>query len=228
MVVVVVVPRRLADVVVRVAGHGRGRHGAQLVGVVVGVHGRQVGAAVHAAEVGAGGGGVALAVARRLVVRHGVGGGGGSGGGGRARHGTLHAGGVGRGSRLGQRGHGRSWGVSRGDGGAPDGGDGADGGRGAAQSRGARVIGGRGRGGGRAGDGGRSELAAALGARALPGRGGLLLGRPGLGAAAALLLLATLCPPVLEPHLEPKQNKKTPELALNLCSSSKKTHKGKT
>lgn len=71
-----VVPRRLADVVVRVAGHGRGRHGAELVGVVVGVHGGQVGAAVHAAKVGAGGGGIALAIAWRLVVGHGVGGGG--------------------------------------------------------------------------------------------------------------------------------------------------------
>lgn len=49
---------------------------------MVGVHGGQVGSAVHAAEVRAGGGGVALAVAWRLVVGHGVGG----GSGGRAGH----------------------------------------------------------------------------------------------------------------------------------------------
>lgn len=68
------------------------------------------------------------------------------------------------------------------------------------------MIGGRGRRGGRAraGNGRRRELAAALRSGALPGRRGLLLGRPGLGAAATLLLLATLCPPVLEPHLQPK------------------------
>lgn len=168
----------------------------------MGVHRRQVGAAVHAAEVGAGRRRVALAVAWRLVVGHGVGG----GSGGRARHGALHAGGVGRRARLGQRGHGGSGGVSGGDGGAPDGGDGADGGRGAAERHGTRVIGGGGRGRGRtrAGDGRRRELAAALGAGALPGRRRLLLGRPGLGAAAALLLLATLGPPVLEPHLQPR------------------------
>lgn len=66
------------------------------------------------------------------------------------------------------------------------------------------MIGGGGRGGGRAGagDGRRRELATALGSGALPGRRRLLLGRPGLGTAAALLLLATLGPPVLEPHLE--------------------------
>lgn len=45
---------------------------------MVGVHGGQVGATVHAAEVGAGRGRVALAVAWRLVVGHGVGGGRGS------------------------------------------------------------------------------------------------------------------------------------------------------
>lgn len=127
--------------VVRVARHGRGRHGAQLVRVVVGVHGGQVGAAVHAAEVGAGGGGVALAVAWRLVVGHGVGG----GGGGRARHGALHAGGIGGGSGLRERGHGRSRSISRGDGGAPDGGDGADGGRGAAERHWDSMVGGGGR-----------------------------------------------------------------------------------
>ena len=189
--------------VVRVARHGRGRHGAQLVGVVVGVHGGQVGAAVHAAEVGAGGGGVALAVARRLVVGHRVGG----GGSGRARHGSLHAGGIGGGSGLRERRHGGSRGVSRGDGRAPDGGDGADGGRGAAERHRDGVVGGRGRGRGRAGagDGGRGELAAALRAGALPGRRRLLLGRPGFGAAAALLLLATLGPAVLEPHLQPRR-----------------------
>lgn len=79
LVVVVMVPRRLADVVVRVAGHGGGRHGAELVGVVVGVHGGQVGATIHPAEVRAGRGGVALPVPRRLVVGHGVGGGSGGG-----------------------------------------------------------------------------------------------------------------------------------------------------
>lgn len=202
VMVVMVVARGLADVVVRVARHGRGRHGAELVRVVVGVHGGQVGAAVHAAEVGAGGGGVALAVAWRLVVGHGVGGGGGGG----ARHGALHAGGIGRGSGLGERGHGRRRSVSRGDGGAPDGGDGADGGRGAAERHRAGVVGGGGGGRGRAGagDGGRGELAAALGAGALPGRRGLLLGRPGFGAAAALLLLAALGSAVLEPHLRPR------------------------
>lgn len=63
--------------VVWVARHGGGGHGAELVGVVVGVHGGQVGTTVHTAEVGAGWGGVALAVAWRLVVGHGVGGGGG-------------------------------------------------------------------------------------------------------------------------------------------------------
>lgn len=203
VVVVVVVARRLADVVVRVARHGGGRHGAELVGVVVRVHGRQVGSAVHAAEVRAGRGGVALPVARRLVVGHGVGGGGGGGG---ARHRALHAGRVGRRPRLGERGRGGRGGVSGGDGGAPDGGDGADGGRGAAERRRRRtrvvVGGGRGRGGrAGAGHGGRRELPAALRPRALPGRGRLLLGRPGLGAAAALLLLATLGAPVLEPHL---------------------------
>jgi len=201
VVVVVVVARRLAHVVVGVARHGGGRHGAELVGVVVGVHGRQVGAAVHAAEVGPGRGGVALAVARRLVVGHRVGGGG-------ARHGALHAGGVGSG--VGERGRrGGGGGVPGGDGGAPDGGDAVDGGRGAAERRRAREVGvgGGGRGGRgrrRAGGGGRRELPAALGARALAGRGRLLLGRPGFGAAAALQLLPALGPPVLEPHLEPR------------------------
>lgn len=41
----------------------------------MGVHGCQVGATVHATEVGTGGGVVALAVAWRLVVGHGIGGG---------------------------------------------------------------------------------------------------------------------------------------------------------
>lgn len=58
-------------------GHGRRRHGAQLVWVVVRVHGRQVGAAVHTTEVGSGRCGVALAIRRGLVVGHGVRGGGG-------------------------------------------------------------------------------------------------------------------------------------------------------
>lgn len=63
-----------------VRGHGRCRHGAELVGVVrVRVHGCQVGAAVHSTEVGAGRSGIALAVARRLVVGHGVGGAGSAG-----------------------------------------------------------------------------------------------------------------------------------------------------
>lgn len=199
MVVVVVVARRLADVVVRVAWHGGGSHRAELVWMVVRVHGGQVGATVHAAEVGAGGSRVALAVAWRLVVGHGVGGGGGGG----ARHGTLHTGGIGRGSGLGKRSRCRSGSVSRRDSGTPDGGDGADGGRGAAERCRPCVVGrrGRGRGRARAGDGRRSELAAALGAGALPCRGGLLLGRPGFGTAATLLLLATLGPSILEPHL---------------------------
>lgn len=68
------------------------------------------------------------------------------------------------------------------------------------------MIGGRGRRGGRAraGDSRRCKLAAALRSGTLPGRRGLLLGRPGFGTAAALLLLATLGPPVLEPHLQPQ------------------------
>lgn len=204
VVVMVVVAWRLADVVVRVAWHGGGRHRAELVGVVVGVHGGQVGAAVYAAEVRAGRGGVALTVARRLVVGHGVGGGGGGG----AWHWTLHTGGVGRGSGLRERGCSRSRSISGGDSRAPDGGDCADGGRGAAERRRARVIGGGGwrRGRARAGDGRWRELAAALRAGALPGRGRLLLGRPGFGTAAALLLLATLGPPVLEPHLQTKNS----------------------
>lgn len=52
--------------------------------MVVGVHGGKVGATVHSAEVGAGGGGIALAIAWCLVVGHWVGGGG--GGGGSTRH----------------------------------------------------------------------------------------------------------------------------------------------
>ena len=102
--------------VVRVARHGGGCHGTKLVGVVVRVHGSQIGATVHPTEVGAGGGWVSLAVAGCLVVRHGVR----SGGGGRTGHGTLHARGVGWGSWLGEGSHGGGGGVARGDGGAPD------------------------------------------------------------------------------------------------------------
>lgn len=71
-----------------VCGHGRGRHGTELMRVVVRVHGGQIGATVHPAKVGTGRSRVALAVAGGLVVGHGV------GGAGRARDGTLHAGGV--------------------------------------------------------------------------------------------------------------------------------------
>lgn len=54
MVMMVVVARALAQrmVVVVVAGHRGGPHRAELVGMVVGVHGRQVGAAIHAPEIG--------------------------------------------------------------------------------------------------------------------------------------------------------------------------------
>lgn len=107
---------------------------------MVGVHGGQVGTTVHTAEVRAGWGGVALAIAWRLVVGHWVGG----GCGGRAGHRALHTGGIGRGSRLRERGHSRSRSISRGDGRAPDGGDGTDGGRGAAERHRACVIGGGG------------------------------------------------------------------------------------
>lgn len=202
MVVMMVVAWRLADVMMWMAWHWGGRHGTELVGMVVGVHGGQVGATVHTAEIGAGGGGIALAVAWRLVVGHGVGGG--SSGG--ARHGTLHTGGVGWGSRLGEWSHCRSRSISRRDSRAPDGGDGADGGRRAAEGSRTSVIGGGGWRGGwaRAGDGRRSELSAALRSSALPCWRRLLLGRPGFGTAAALLLLATLGPPVLEPHLKPR------------------------
>lgn len=201
MVVVMVVAWWLADVMVWMAWHRGGRHGAELVGMVVGVHGGQVGATVHTAEVGAGGGWIALAVAWCLVVGHGVGGGSGC----RARHRTLHTGGVGWGSRLGERSHCRSRSVSRRDSRAPDGGDGADGGRGAAECCWTCVVGGGGWRGGwaRAGDGRRSELSAALRSGALPCWRRLLLGRPGFGTAAALLLLATFGPPVFEPHLQP-------------------------
>lgn len=53
MVMMVVVARALAQrVVVVVARHRGGPHGAELVGMVVGVHGCQVGAAIHAPEIG--------------------------------------------------------------------------------------------------------------------------------------------------------------------------------
>lgn len=60
--------------VVGVCGHGRRRHGAELMRVVVRVHGAQIGATVHSAEVRTGRSRVALAVAGVLVVGHGVGG----------------------------------------------------------------------------------------------------------------------------------------------------------
>lgn len=154
--------------VVRVSGHGGGRHGAELVWVVVRVHRGQVGATVHPTEVGAGWGRVALAVTGWLVVGHGV------RGACRAGDGALHAGGVGRGHGLGQGDRGsrcRAWRDGR----APDGGDRADGGRCAADARvGARSAAttaacgrvGAGRGAG-AGHRRRGKLAAALGARAL-------------------------------------------------------------
>lgn len=85
--------------------------------------------------------------------------------------------------------------------------------------------GGRGRGRARAGDGRRGELAAALGSGALAGRRGLLLGRPGFGAAAALLLLATLGPPVLEPHLQPRTPARSYTREKLSISYKKKTKK---
>lgn len=54
VVVMVVMARRLADVVVRVPRHGAAGHGAELVWVVrvvVGVHGRQVRAALHPSKI---------------------------------------------------------------------------------------------------------------------------------------------------------------------------------
>lgn len=171
VVVVVVVPRRLPDVVVRVSRHGAARHGAELVRVVrvvVGVHGRQVRAALHPAKIRARRrGGVTLAVRRsrrrRLAVRHRVGGRASCSGG---RYGALHAGGAGGGGRVGQ--HGRRRG--RGDGRrAPDGRHrGGDGGRGADEAGAAEAGGHGGGGGGRRGGGGgaghgwRRELTAAL------------------------------------------------------------------
>lgn len=50
VVVVVVVPWWRANVMVRVSRHGAGGHGAQLV---VGMHGRQIRAALHATKIGA-------------------------------------------------------------------------------------------------------------------------------------------------------------------------------
>ena len=196
--------------VVGVSRHGGGGHGAELVGVVVRVHRGQVRAAVHPAEVGAGWGRVALAVAGRLVVGHGV------RGAGCAGNGALHAGGVGGGHGLGQGGRG-SRGGAWGDGRAPDGGDGADGGRGAvdarvgARARAAATARGRARAGRRpgAGHGRRGELPTALRARALARGGRFLLGRPGLGAVATLLLLPALGPPVLKPNLKPNREEAT-------------------
>lgn len=67
--VVVVVARRLANMVVWVSSHGGACHGAELVRVVVGMHGCQVGATLHPAEVGARRRGrVALAVRRRRLA----------------------------------------------------------------------------------------------------------------------------------------------------------------
>lgn len=60
--------------VVGVRGHGRSRHGAELMRVMVRVHGGKIGAAVHPTEVRTGRSRVALAVAGGLVVGHGVGG----------------------------------------------------------------------------------------------------------------------------------------------------------
>lgn len=118
VVVMMVVARALAQrVVVVVARHRGGTHGAELVRMVVGMHGRQVGAAIHAPEVGRGGRrGVALAVPPALAVGHGVGGGGGRGGG----AGPLHAGGGGRRQRLGHR-HPRGRRAGRDGSRAPDG-----------------------------------------------------------------------------------------------------------
>ena len=75
----------------QVAGRAVAAHGAHSGARELVVHRRQVGAAVHAGEVGRGAR-VALVVARRLRVGHGVG--------------ALHAGGGGGGERVGERGDG--------------------------------------------------------------------------------------------------------------------------
>lgn len=135
---------------------------------------------MHGGQVGAavqasevgGRGAVALAVGRRLRVGHGVGGG------------ALHAGRGGGRQRVGQRRDGRR---------APDGHSGA-GAAGAGGDGGPRW--GRRRAVGPVGAG------AGLSAAGLSGRRRLLLGRPRLRLAAALLLLlAALGPAVLKPHL---------------------------
>jgi len=118
MVMMVVVARALAQrVVVVVAGHRGGPHGAELVGMVVGVHGRQVGAAIHAPEIGRGGRrGVTLPVPAALAIGDGVAGRGGSGG----RAGPLHAGRGGRRQGLRHR-HPRRRSAGRDGSRAPDG-----------------------------------------------------------------------------------------------------------
>lgn len=144
----------------RTEGRARAR---QLV-----VHGGEVGAAVHAPEIGRGSG-VALAVARGLGVGHGVG--------------PLHARGGG-GQRVGQGGDGRR---------APYGHRGSAGGDG----------------GDRGGAGGGRELAAGAALRAhLSAGGAFLFGRADFVLAPVLLLLlllATLCAPVLKPHLQTEE-----------------------
>ena len=134
---------------------------------------------MHRGQVGAavqagevgGGRPVALAVGGGLGVSHGVG------------RGALHAGRVGGRQRVGQR---------RDGGRAPDG----HGGAGAAGA-------GRDGGAGWRRRGAVGPIGAVVGLCVLiAGRRGLLLGWPRLGLAAALLLLLTaLGPPVLEPHL---------------------------
>lgn len=207
VVVMVVVAWCLADVVVGVSWHGAARHGVELVRVVVGVHRCQVGAALHAAEVGARSrGGVALAVSC-LAVGHRVGrrwssswGGGGA----------LHAGSACRDRRVwqvGRRRGRRDWRR------APDGRHrSSDGGRGGIQAQTGGDGGGRRGGGWRRGGGGARhrrwrELSTALWPGALSGRRRLLLHGFDLGAVGALLLLPTLRSSVLKPDLRKTQSR---------------------
>lgn len=151
---------------------------------------------------------VALAVAAALPVRHGVRGGRSAG------DGALHTGGPagrqglrpgagrdGRGAPDGRGRHGRRRATQRGSRRGRSRRCARRVAQGRSARRRARRIGAGRRRGGRAGDGGRRELAAAFRAGALPRWRRLLLGRPALGAAAALLLLSALGAAVLEPDL---------------------------
>lgn len=161
-------------------GHGDGAEGAHRARQL-GVHGRQVGAAVQAGEVG-GGAGVALAVAGGLGVAHGV------------RGGPLHAGaGRGGGQRVGQRRDGR----------APDG-HGRVAGAGAQGQAGARLDRGRAVGARRVGDRVGSARLLRRGRLLLWGAG---LRLPG----ALLLLLSAFSAAVFEPNLDVVGEKKDGE-----------------